>query len=228
MTFPKPRRGWDTCAAMLRHMQLTPSTTQQMGETFDMGRCVVRSTLERMHDLGLVRHAGWARTTNCGPHAVVWGFADGRPDEPRPSRKPGPARDRMLRDNRRPLLLAFANTINAMRGQVSVAEIVATSGVSVISLYEFLEYCRAINLVRVGGYARRSMTGSQTRLFTLGSEPDAPRPSPMTRQDYWRRSSAKRKAARAQIRQQKARLRAKMASVPSSIWRAAEIEWRAA
>lgn len=191
------RRGWDTFASILRHLQITPSTTHQIAAVFGMGNCVIRSTMERMHDLGLVRHAGWTRIKS-GPHAVVWGWADGRHDEPRPSRKPGVPRDRTAGPNRRPLLLAMAIVVRAMSGAAPADSdaIIRASGVHPNALREFLIHCRAIGFVRVAGW-RRNQCGSPAPLYAIGSAPDAPRPVPMTREEYWRRSSAKRKAERA-------------------------------
>lgn len=161
----------------------------------------MRRCLNRMHDLGLIRIAGWKKEPMPGPARAVWAFGKAE-DAPYPAGFTKPDRRTVgplgRRRNLIPELTAFSYAIKAMASPVTRAEIVAASGASHQTLAALIRHGRAIGLLRVAAWDTDTV-GRPIEALQIGSQPDAPKPKRLTKQEvnkrFWAASKAKRQAA---------------------------------
>lgn len=128
----------------------------------------VNKTAFSMWSLGMIYPARW--DLHVSRYAPYWRVGNA-PAAIHPTRGvvTAPARSRLSE------LTAFASFLDAAALSSSTLELAAESGLSRATTGGLIKHCRAIGLMRIGGYQVNN-GGDHTPLYVLGCGDDAPRP----------------------------------------------------
>lgn len=192
-------RSMGAYAKILKCIQDEPKTTLQIAACFDLSTDSAQNVCRRLWAAKLIRVADWKKNPSRGPqYMAMYKFEEGQD-------APYPGTDRPIEMSRAKnlmaSLIAIRSLLDVLKHPVSIDEAAELSGLQYHSVSRFIRDLRDLGMARICDYVPRlSQPGSSTRLFCLGSEPDAQKPKAMTNSQAQKRYYYARKA---KIQQQK-------------------------
>lgn len=189
------RLGWLGYLDILRHIQLSPSTSDQVAAVFNIAALNGPKVMRHLHAAKLAHISDW--TKEDAPRAnwrPVWS-AGHRPDAARPGEG---TRSWARSNNIAPQLIALASAIRCLAEPITREDLVAATGCGDGTVRQMLKHAKRIGFVRVSDWIPPSSAGGPpTAMWCLGSRPDAPKPAAKSRTEIYAENWRRRKGRKA-------------------------------
>jgi hypothetical protein len=175
----KKRLGMAGYVSILATLRDIPTTTRGLAEMGVCGRTAASVVVPAFHYLGLVHISGWQQRYRCASRPE-YKLGEGTDAPPPLERKTGRPVKAVVPPIKTyfppPEVRAFYRAWEALHAPISMAGLMAETGMAQNTIRSLIAALRLHNMARIDGYERQTKGGIPIALYVLGRKKDAKRP----------------------------------------------------